>query len=106
MIYFKNKKESRAKGLEGVIYIDQQNYAIAKAVMHIKGVLDISGTHEFEYLEAENIWFPSSKTFKIVKGKNDDDIKILGLSEINFSFVLPLLCFILISIYGFKQKRN
>lgn len=78
MIYFKNKKDSRAKGLEGVVYIDQQNYAIAKAVMHIKGVLDISGTHEFEYIEAENIWFPSSKTFKIVKGKNDDDIKILG----------------------------
>mgnify|MGYP002700907002 CR=1 FL=1 len=39
-------------------------------------------------------------------GHNVDDIKILGVSEINFSFVLPLLCFILISIYGFKQKRN
>jgi hypothetical protein len=30
-----------------------------------------------EYIEAENIW-TSKKTFKIVKGKNDDDIKILG----------------------------
>jgi hypothetical protein len=46
--------------------------------MRIKGVLDISGTHEFEYIPQEEIWFPIRKTFKIVKGKNDDDIKILG----------------------------
>jgi hypothetical protein len=78
MIYFKNKKKRRATGLEGVLYIDQENFAVAKAVMRIRGVLDISGTHNFKYLPKENIWFPSDKTFKIVKGKNDDDIKILG----------------------------
>jgi hypothetical protein len=44
--------------------------------MHIKGVLDKRNA-QVEYIEAENIW-TSSKTFKIVKGKNDDDIKILG----------------------------
>jgi len=78
MIYFKNKEKRRASGLEGVLYIDQENYAIAKAVMRIKGVLDISGIHEFEYVPKEKIWFPSNTAFKIVKGKNDDDIKILG----------------------------
>jgi hypothetical protein len=78
LIHFKNKKRSKAAGLEGALYIDQNSYAIAKAVMRIKGVLDISGIHEFEYIPVEKIWFPSSKTFKIVKGKNDDDIKILG----------------------------
>ncbi|WP_366185314.1 DUF5686 family protein [Flavobacterium ovatum] len=78
MIHFKNKKRSKASGLEGVLYIDQNSYAIAKAVMRIKGVLDISGIHEFEYIPEEKIWFPYAKTFKIVKGKNDDDIKILG----------------------------
>ncbi|RKS99229.1 DUF5686 family protein [Flavobacterium sp. 123] len=78
MIYFKNKKKSKAAGLEGVLYIDQKNMAIAKAVMRIKGVLDISGIHEFKYIPEEDLWFPSDKTFKIVKGKNDDDLKILG----------------------------
>jgi hypothetical protein len=78
MIYFKNKKKVRASGLEGVLYIDQENFAIAKAVMRIKGVLDISGIHEFRYIPEEKIWFPDNTTFKIVKGKNDDDIKILG----------------------------
>jgi len=78
MVHFKNKQKRKAAGLEGVLYIDQENFAIAKAVMRIKGVLDISGTHEFQYIPEENIWFPVRKIFKIVKGKNDDDIKILG----------------------------
>jgi hypothetical protein len=78
MIYFKNKQKRRSSGLEGVLYIDQENFAVAKAVMRIKGVLDISGIHEFEYVPSEKIWFQSNTTFKIVKGKNDDDIKILG----------------------------
>ena len=78
MIYFKNKKKRKAAGLEGVLYIDSQNFAIAKAIMRIKGMLDITGTHEFKYLPNENLWFPINKNFKIVKGKNDDDIRILG----------------------------
>ena len=77
MVYFKYKQK-RKSGLEGVLYIDKENFAIAKAVMRIKGVLDISGIHEFEYDSVEKIWFQSNTTFKIVKGKNDEDIKILG----------------------------
>lgn len=78
MIYFKNKSKRKSSGLEGVLYIDKENFAVAKAVMRIKGVLDISGIHEFEYIPKEKIWFQSNTTFKIVKGKNDDDIRILG----------------------------
>ncbi len=78
MIYFKNKKKRKAAGLEGVLYIDSQNYAIAKAIMRVKGVLDITGTHAFKYLSDQNLWFPVNKDFKIVKGTNDDDIRILG----------------------------
>jgi hypothetical protein len=33
MIYFKNKKKSRASGLEGVLYIDKNNFAVSKAIM-------------------------------------------------------------------------
>ena len=78
MIYFKNKRKRKSNGLEGVLYIDQENYAVAKAVMRIKAVLDITGVHEFEYVPSEKIWFQSNTTFKIVKGKNNEDIKILG----------------------------
>lgn len=33
-------------------------------------------------------------------GSGYTDISILGVPEVNFSFVLPLLCFILVGIYG------
>ena len=78
VIYFKNKKRQKKSGLEGLLFIDAENFAIAKAIMRIRGVLDISGTHEFNYIPAEKIWFPVLKKFKIKKGKSKDAISILG----------------------------
>jgi hypothetical protein len=34
--------------------------------------------HEFQYVAEENIWFPVTRNFKIVKGNSSEDIKILG----------------------------
>ena len=82
VLYFKNKISN--KGLEGLLYIDNENFAIAKAVMRIRGVLNITGIHEFNYLEAEKIWFPMRKNFKIVKGKSKEPTSILG-GRIEFS---------------------
>jgi hypothetical protein len=76
VLYFKNKVSS--KGLEGLLYIDRENYAIAKAVMRIRGVLDITGVHEFSYLADQQLWFPVQKSFRIVKGKSKEATSILG----------------------------
>lgn len=61
-----------------MLYIDIENFAIAKAVMRIRGVLDITGIHEFIYLKDEKVWFPIRKNFKILKGKSKEPISILG----------------------------
>jgi len=76
VVYFKNKISR--KGLEGLLYIDRENYAVAKAVMRIRSVLNITGTHEFIYLKTENIWFPIRKNFKIIKGKSKEPTAVLG----------------------------
>ena len=39
-------------------------------------------------------------------GNGVADIKILGVSEVNFSFTLPLICFLFIAWYGLKVFRN
>lgn len=78
MIFFKNKKRSKKNGLHGVLYIDQKSNAIAKAIFRVKSIIDISGIHEYEYLPSDDLWFPKGKTFKIVKGNNSENIKILG----------------------------
>jgi len=76
VLYFKNRANKR--GLEGLLYVDTETYAIAKSVMRIRGVLDITGVHEFDFLPQENLWFPIRKSFKIVKGKSKDATAILG----------------------------
>jgi len=35
-------------------------------------------------------------------GPGYTDVKVLGVSEVNFSFILPLFCFVLIAIYGYR----
>ena len=37
-----------------------------------------------------------------IGGPGYDDVRILGVPEVNFSFVLPLVCFIVVAIYGYK----
>ncbi|WP_062060314.1 L-fucose:H+ symporter permease [Aquimarina longa] len=35
-----------------------------------------------------------------------NDIKIVGVSEVNFSFILPLICFVYITWYGLTVHKN
>ena len=78
MIFFQHKKRSKRNGLHGILYIDSANHAIAKAIFRVKNIIDISGTHQYGYFPEQDLWFPKSRTFKIVKGNNDENIKILG----------------------------
>jgi FHS family L-fucose permease-like MFS transporter len=39
-------------------------------------------------------------------GNGVNDINIMGVSEVNFSFVLPLLCFVYITWFGFAVGKN
>ncbi|HMB61602.1 MAG TPA: L-fucose:H+ symporter permease [Eudoraea sp.] len=38
-------------------------------------------------------------------GPGYTDIQILGVPEVNFSFVLPLFCFLVVATYGFRTYR-
>jgi len=35
-------------------------------------------------------------------GSGYSDVSILGVSEVNFSFILPLLCFLFVAFYGYR----
>lgn len=76
IVYFKNKH--KRKGLEGILYIDSKNYAVAKAVMRVRGILDITAIHEFRYFPEHDLWFSAKKNFKIIKGKGKEATTILG----------------------------
>ena len=83
LIFFSDKKKDKKNGLNGVLYIDAENYGVAKAVVRIKNIIDVSATHDYLYFPEQDLWFPSTRTLKIIKGNNKENIKILG-GQIHF----------------------
>lgn len=82
-IYFQ-PKNLKSNNLRGLLFIDAQNYGIAKAFYRIYGVANINATYTFNYLKENQLWFPEKRKFIIVKGENSEDIAILG-GTIKFS---------------------
>ena len=87
-IYFEPKKLNTNR-LRGLLYIDTINYAISKAYFRIYGVVNINATYTFDYKKEFDVWFPKNRKFKVSKGNNQEDIKILG-GTIKFSSDLDL----------------
>lgn len=78
MVYFTPKRKKSKNKLEGILYIDFNNYGIAKAIFRVKNVIDVTANYYFKYEQAYDMWFPDRKTLKIIKGSNKQDINILG----------------------------
>jgi len=85
-IYFQPKK-MKTNNLRGLLYIDTENYGIAKAFYRIYGIVNINATYTFSYLKDHHIWFPEKRKFIVVKGNNSEDLNILGETiKFNSSF--------------------
>ena len=78
MIYYKPKNKEEFLGLEGVLYIDSESYAITNAISELRGILDVKATQTFSYIGSENIWFPINTHLEFKKGKNDESISLFG----------------------------
>lgn len=76
-IYFQPKR-LKESSLRGLLYIDSENFGIAKALYKMYGKATISAVYNFDYLKEYKIWFPEKKTFKVTKGNSDEDLRILG----------------------------
>ena len=76
-IYFQPKNLKKSS-LRGLIFIDAENFGIAKAFYRIYGIVNINALFTFSFLENEKIWFPKKRDITVVKGNNSEDLKILG----------------------------
>ena len=76
-IYFEPKK-LRANRLRGILYVDAENFAIAKAQYRIYGIVNVDANYIFNYLKKENLWFPEKRKIILSKGSNSEDLNILG----------------------------
>lgn len=78
MIYYSPKTKGKTSGLEGILYIDSQSFALQKGIAEIKGVIDIKAVQNFEYHKTFEVWFPSDKEIQIQKGKTNDAVSLFG----------------------------
>ncbi|PHR69127.1 MAG: hypothetical protein COA67_11295 [Lutibacter sp.] len=88
MIHFMPIKKEKTAGLEGVLYIDSQSYAITSAISELRSIIDVKATQEFDFIDDKNIWFPTETHITIRKGKNKNGIKLFG-GMIGFSNSKP-----------------
>lgn len=77
-VYFKPKKKREKAFLEGVLYIDNANYAIAKTLYELKGFIHIKASQDFVFYQDKDVWFPSTQVLFIKKGKNKAGISLFG----------------------------
>ena len=84
LIYFKPKKKTDVLGVEGVLYIDTESFAVTQAISEVKGIIHIKSTQNFTYIPKNNVWFPSDMSLLIKKGDNKENISLFG-GAIKFS---------------------
>lgn len=41
-----------------------------------------------------------------IGGPGYSNVNILGVSEVNFSFILPLFCFVIVALFGYRVLKN
>ncbi|MCF6280420.1 MAG: DUF5686 and carboxypeptidase regulatory-like domain-containing protein [Flavobacteriaceae bacterium] len=85
MIHFKPKKKGKSVGLEGVLYIDNESYAITSAISELRGIVDVKASQKFNYLKSNNIWFPIETHISIKKGENKENMSLFGVISIQGS---------------------
>lgn len=76
-IYFQPKK-LKLNRLRGLLFVDAENFGIAKAYYRIYGMVNIDATYTFDYLKSHQIWFPKKRTFNVTKGSSNYDLKLFG----------------------------
>lgn len=78
LIYFKPKEKKELLGIEGVLYIDTQNFAISKAIAELKGIVNVKATQNYNYIKEYKIWFPTDMNIVLKKGENNENISLFG----------------------------
>ena len=100
MIYYKPKKVKETAGLEGVLYINFETYALEKGIAELKGIVNVKATQIFNYLAEYKIWFPDETQISLRKGKNKENVALFG-GVVKFSESSPKND----SIVSTKQKE-
>ena len=78
MVLFQPRKSKKIASIEGLLYLDMETLAIQKAIVEVKGELDIKAVHNYNYLPDKKIWFPDNQKINITPGNGKQKISLFG----------------------------
>lgn len=78
IIAFKPKASNKNNKLSGKLYIDEEQYNLAKLELQSEGIINVKAVHDYQYNEEKQFWLPLNSALTIKKGKNKTPIKIFG----------------------------
>ncbi len=78
VILFQPRKSKKYASLEGVLYIDMNTLAIQKAIIELRGELNVMATHNFKYFPQHSSWFPTDKEIAIRPGNGRQKVSLFG----------------------------
>ncbi|WP_025741055.1 DUF5686 family protein [Aquimarina pacifica] len=78
VILFQPRKSKNFASLEGILYIDIKTLAVQKAVIELRGELNVMATHNFEYFPETESWFPKNKEIVIRPGNGRQKVSLFG----------------------------
>ncbi|WP_164914137.1 DUF5686 family protein [Aquimarina sediminis] len=78
VVLFQPRKSKSFANLEGVLYLDIKTFAIQKAIIELRGELNVIATHNFKYFSEKENWFPIQQEIVIRPGKGRQKVSLFG----------------------------
>ena len=78
VILFQPRKSKIFANLEGVLYVDSKTLAIQKAVIELRGELNVMATHNFKYFSEKKSWIPINQEIAIRPGNGRQKVSLFG----------------------------
>ena len=78
VILFQPRKSKNYASLEGVLYLDVKTLAVQKAIIELRGELNVMARHNFNYFKEQESWFPTSKEITIRPGNGRQKVTLFG----------------------------
>ncbi len=78
IIYYKPKRKNEFVGLEGVLFINSESYAVEEGIAELKGIINVKASQSFKFLPEHQIWFPNEMQISIRKGTTKETIKLFA----------------------------
>jgi hypothetical protein len=78
VIYFKPKRKRAVAGLEGILYLDTETFAIQQAKAQLLGAIKLEIDQEYQYFPEEELWFPKRQKTTILPGNGGKAISVFG----------------------------